>query len=168
MDGIRRCPPGEVGGPDRFVDFLEAVVDPAHPGTPGHGPLVRPTVRSNRVRRGAGPFRHGEHGASQVRPAGQPQERIAASETMTAASRMIGRLGPAHLAKNGQATPKASEKSPNRQSHVQNSICWGAQRNRRLIAHGSVSFGKNATTPTLIGMVREAALTGSTYSPSAS
>ena len=50
----------------------------------------------------------------------------------------------------------------------QNSICLGAQGNWRLIAQGSVSFGKNATSPTLIGMVREAALTGSTYSPSAS
>ena len=32
VDGARRCPPEDVGGPDGFgfVDFLEAVLDPAH------------------------------------------------------------------------------------------------------------------------------------------
>ena len=30
VDGARRCPPEDVGGPDRFMDFLEAVLDPAH------------------------------------------------------------------------------------------------------------------------------------------
>jgi hypothetical protein len=30
VDGARRCPPEDVGGPDGFMDFLEAVLDPAH------------------------------------------------------------------------------------------------------------------------------------------
>ena len=30
MDGARRCPPEDVGDPDGFMDFLEAVLDPAH------------------------------------------------------------------------------------------------------------------------------------------
>ena len=30
VDGARRCPPKDVGGPDGFMDFLEAVLDPAH------------------------------------------------------------------------------------------------------------------------------------------
>ena len=29
VDGARRCPPEDVGGPDGFMDFLEAVLDPA-------------------------------------------------------------------------------------------------------------------------------------------
>ena len=30
VDGARRCPPEDVGGLDGFMDFLEAVLDPAH------------------------------------------------------------------------------------------------------------------------------------------
>ena len=30
VDGARRCPPEDAGGPDGFMDFLEAVLDPAH------------------------------------------------------------------------------------------------------------------------------------------
>ena len=30
VDGARRCPPEDVGGPHGFMDFLEAVLDPAH------------------------------------------------------------------------------------------------------------------------------------------
>ena len=30
VDGARRCPAEDVGGPDGFMDFLEAVLDPAH------------------------------------------------------------------------------------------------------------------------------------------
>ena len=30
VDGARRCPPEDVGGPDGFMDFLEAVLDSAH------------------------------------------------------------------------------------------------------------------------------------------
>ena len=30
VDGARRCPPEDVGGPDGFMDLLEAVLDPAH------------------------------------------------------------------------------------------------------------------------------------------
>ena len=30
VDGARRCPPEDVGGPDGFADFLEAILDPAH------------------------------------------------------------------------------------------------------------------------------------------
>ncbi len=30
VSGARRCPPEDVGGPDGFMDFLEAVLDPAH------------------------------------------------------------------------------------------------------------------------------------------
>ena len=30
VDGARRCPPEDVGGPYGFMDFLEAVLDPAH------------------------------------------------------------------------------------------------------------------------------------------
>ena len=30
VDGARRCPPEDVGGPDGFMDFLEAILDPAH------------------------------------------------------------------------------------------------------------------------------------------
>ena len=30
VDGARRCPPEDVGGPAGFMDFLEAVLDPAH------------------------------------------------------------------------------------------------------------------------------------------
>ena len=85
VDGARRCPPEDVGGPDGFMDFLEAVLDPAHEATPGHGSLVRRAVRPDRLRRGACAFLYGEHGAPAARPAGQSQERIAASETMTVA-----------------------------------------------------------------------------------
>ena len=37
-DGARRCPPEDVGGPDGFMDFLEAVLDLAHGQ---HGDMVR-------------------------------------------------------------------------------------------------------------------------------
>ncbi len=30
VDGARRGPPEDVGGPDGFMDFLEAILDPAH------------------------------------------------------------------------------------------------------------------------------------------
>ena len=30
VGGARRCPPEDVGGPDGFMDFLEAVLDPSH------------------------------------------------------------------------------------------------------------------------------------------
>ena len=30
VDGARRCPPEDVCGPDGFMDFLEAVLDPEH------------------------------------------------------------------------------------------------------------------------------------------
>ena len=30
VDGPRRCPPEDVGGPDGFMDFLEAILDQAH------------------------------------------------------------------------------------------------------------------------------------------
>ena len=30
VDGARRCPPEDVGGPHGFMEFLEAVLDPAH------------------------------------------------------------------------------------------------------------------------------------------
>ena len=30
VDGNRRCPPEDVGGPDGFMDFLEAILDPGH------------------------------------------------------------------------------------------------------------------------------------------
>ena len=30
VDGARRCPPEDVGGPDGFMGFVEAVLDPAH------------------------------------------------------------------------------------------------------------------------------------------
>ena len=30
VDGARRCPPEDFGGPGGFMDFLEAVLDPAH------------------------------------------------------------------------------------------------------------------------------------------
>ena len=30
VDGARRCPPEDVGGPDGLMDFLEAILDPAH------------------------------------------------------------------------------------------------------------------------------------------
>ena len=30
VDGARRCPPEDVSGPHGFMDFLEAVLDPAH------------------------------------------------------------------------------------------------------------------------------------------
>ncbi len=30
VDGDRRCPPEDVGGPDGFMDFLEAILDPGH------------------------------------------------------------------------------------------------------------------------------------------
>ena len=30
MDGARRCPPEDVGGPYGFMGFLEAILDPAH------------------------------------------------------------------------------------------------------------------------------------------
>ena len=30
VDGARRCPPEDVGGPGGFMDFLEAVLDPGH------------------------------------------------------------------------------------------------------------------------------------------
>ena len=30
VDGAKCCPPEDVGGPDGFMDFLEAVLDPAH------------------------------------------------------------------------------------------------------------------------------------------
>ena len=30
VDGARRCPPEDVGGPHGFMDFLEALLDPAH------------------------------------------------------------------------------------------------------------------------------------------
>ena len=30
VDGARRCPPEDVGGPDGFMDFLEAILDPAN------------------------------------------------------------------------------------------------------------------------------------------
>ena len=32
VDGAGRCPPEDVGGPDGFMDFLEAILDPAHKG----------------------------------------------------------------------------------------------------------------------------------------
>ena len=75
--------------------------------TPGHGPLVRRAVRPDRLRRGACAFLHGEHGAPAARPAGQSQERIAASETMTVAPGMAGRIDAAFSAENRQVTPKA-------------------------------------------------------------
>ena len=52
--------------------------------TPGHGPLVRRTVRPDRLGRGAGAVRHGEHGAPAARSTGQPQDWITATETLTA------------------------------------------------------------------------------------
>ena len=60
--------------------------------TPGHGQLVRRAVRPDRLRRGACAFLHGEDGAPAARPAGQSQERIAASETMSVASRTTDRI----------------------------------------------------------------------------
>ena len=30
VEGARRCPPEDVGGPHGFMDFLEAILDPAH------------------------------------------------------------------------------------------------------------------------------------------
>ena len=30
VDGARRCPPEDVGGSGGFMDFLEAMLDPAH------------------------------------------------------------------------------------------------------------------------------------------
>ena len=30
VDGARCCPPEDVGGPDGFMDFLEAILDPGH------------------------------------------------------------------------------------------------------------------------------------------
>ena len=92
VDGSRRCPPEDVGGPDGFMDFLEAVLDPGAAATPGHGSLVRRAVRPDRLRRGACAFLHGEHGAPAARPAGQPKERVAATETMTAAPGWAGRI----------------------------------------------------------------------------
>ena len=52
--------------------------------TPGHGPLVRRTVRPDRLGREAGAVRHGEHGAPAARSTGQPQDWITANETLTA------------------------------------------------------------------------------------
>ena len=74
--------------------------------TPEHGQLVRRAVRPDRLRRGACAPLHGEHGAPAARPAGQSQERIAASETMTVAPGMVGRIDAAFSAENRQATPK--------------------------------------------------------------
>ena len=92
VDGARRCPPEDVGGPHGFMDFLEAVLDRAHEqhrdmiGWYG-GPFDPISFDEAR-----GPFLHGEHGAPAAQPAGQSQERIAASETMTAALGMAGRI----------------------------------------------------------------------------
>ena len=77
------------------------------PATSGHGSLVRRAVPPDRLGRGACAFLHGEHGAPPARPAGQSQERIAATETMTVASWMAGRIDAAFSGENRQATPKA-------------------------------------------------------------
>ena len=72
VDGARRCPPEDVGGPHGFMDFLEAVLDQAHEQ---HRDMVRwygGPFDPIRLRRGACAFLHGEHGAPAARPAGQP------------------------------------------------------------------------------------------------
>ena len=94
------------------MDFLEAVFDPAPRATPGHGSLVRRAVRPDRLRRGACAFLHGEHGAPAARPAGQSQERIAASETMTVACWMAGGIDAAFSAQYRQVAPKALRNGP--------------------------------------------------------
>ena len=49
--GERRAPLEDVGGVPGFMEFLEAVLDPLHEGTRGHGHLVREALRSGRHRR---------------------------------------------------------------------------------------------------------------------
>ena len=112
VDGARRCPPEDVGGPDGFHGLPGGGPRSRARAAPGHGPLVRRAVRPDRLRRGAGAFRHGEHGAPAARPAGQSQERIAAPETMTVAPGMTGRIDAAFSAANRQATPKALRNGP--------------------------------------------------------
>ena len=84
----RRCPPEAVSGPDGFMDFPGS--DPRS-GALGDARLVRRSVRSDRVRRCACPFQHGEDGAASARPARQPQERIAASEAVSPGRCVLGR-----------------------------------------------------------------------------
>ena len=98
--------------PGGFMGFLEAVLDLAHEQYREHGSLVRRAVRPDRLRRGAGPFLHGEHGAPTAWPAGQSQERIAASETMTVAPGMAGRIDAASSAEKRQAAPKTLRNGP--------------------------------------------------------
>ena len=112
VDGARRCPPEDVGGPDGFMDFLEAVLDPAH------------EQRRDMVRWYDGPFDPIGFDEERARfcmenmvrrrrgPSGQPQERIAASETMTVASRKAGRIDAAFSAQNRQTAPKALRNGP--------------------------------------------------------
>ena len=74
------------------MDFLEAVLDPAHEQHRDMvcwygGPFDTIGFDEERAR-----FCMENMGAPAARPAGQPQERIAASETMTVASRMAGRI----------------------------------------------------------------------------
>ena len=112
VDGARRCPPEDVGGPHGVHGLPGGGPQSGARATPGHGPLVRRAVRPDRLRRGACAFLHGEHGAPAARPAGQSQERIAASETMTVAPGMAGRIDAAFSAQNCQVTPKALRNGP--------------------------------------------------------
>ena len=112
VDGARRCPPEDVGGPDGFMDFLEAVLDPAHEQHRDmvrwySGPFDPIGFDEERAR-----FGMGEHGAPAARSTGQPQERVAATETMTVASGMAGRIDAAVSAQNRQAAAKALRNGP--------------------------------------------------------
>ena len=84
VGGAWRCPPEDVGGPHGFMDFSGGGPRSGARATPGHGPLVRRTVRPDRLGRGAGAVRHGEHGAPAARSTGQPQDWITATERLTA------------------------------------------------------------------------------------
>ena len=46
LAGARACPPEDVGGPDGYVDFLEAIAYPKHSDQYRTAPLCRPLFRT--------------------------------------------------------------------------------------------------------------------------
>ena len=125
VDGARRCPPEDVGGPDGFMDFLEAILDPAHEEHRAMLDWYGGPFDPIRPRRSTGPFRLGEHGAAAARPARQPQERIAASEAMSPGGIAYRAVKRARLSRmtGGNEMPEGAPKSDDKDMKGQS---WSA------------------------------------------
>ena len=97
VDGERRGPPEDVGGVTGFMEFLEAMPEPAPRGARGGGALVRRALRAGRHRRAARPDVLRDGGCptkgtaheSQERGPWAPHLRTVASKRQTGGSKFL-------------------------------------------------------------------------------